>query len=149
MNTQHSLPPIILATNDYNRLLFTAMLRQKLGRRKTNFLLEELRRATVCHPAALPEDVVSTNCRVIYRINDEPKTRAHLLVHPDDLIWPGAEISVATPLGTALLGLKIGDRMPFLDDDDETREVYVEGIGLRFLDDGSTVTRARRGIMWA
>ena len=29
MDTQHELPPITLATNDYNRLLFTAMMRQK------------------------------------------------------------------------------------------------------------------------
>ena len=110
MNTQHHLPPITLATNDYNRLLFTAMMQQKHNRRASDFLLEELRRAKVCHPSALPEDVVSTNCRVIFRIDDEPKSRAHLLVHPEDLIWPGAEISVTTPLGTALLGLR--DRRP-------------------------------------
>ncbi len=149
MNAQHDLPPIILATNDYNRLLFTAMIRQKHSRRTPDFLLTELRRAEVCHPAALPEDIVSTNCRVIYRIDDEPKSRAHLLVHPDDLIWPGAEISVATPLGIALLGLRVGDRMSFQDDDGETREVFVEGIGLRFLDDGPLVTRTPGGIAWA
>jgi regulator of nucleoside diphosphate kinase len=149
MNAQHDLPPIILATNDYNRLLFTAMVRQKHSRRTPDFLLTELRRAEVCHPAALPDDVVSTNCRVIYRIDDEPKSRAHLLVHPDDLIWPGAEVSVATPLGTALLGLRVGDRMSFLDDDYQTHEVFVEGIGLRFLDDGPLVTLTPGGITWA
>jgi regulator of nucleoside diphosphate kinase len=148
MNTQPALPPITLAANDYNRLLFTAMIRQKHNRRAPNFLLKELRRAEVCHPAALPEDVVSTNCRVIYRVDDEPKSRAHLLVHPEDLIWPGAEISVTTPLGTALLGLRIGDRMSFVEDG-TFHEVYVEGIGLRFLDDGSTVTRTLGGAFWA
>jgi regulator of nucleoside diphosphate kinase len=148
MNAQHDLPPIILAINDYNRLLFTAMIRQKHSRRTPDFLLTELCRAEVCHPAALPEDVVSTNCRVIYRIDDEPKSRAHLLVHPDDLIWPGAEISVATPLGTALLGLRVGDRMSFQDDDGEAHEVLVEGIGLRFLDDGPLVTRTPSSIPW-
>ena len=149
MNTQHDLPPITLATNDYNRLLFTAMIRQKHIRRTPDFLLAELRRAEVCHPAALPEDVVSTNCRVIYRIDDEPKSRAHLLVHPEDLIWTGAEISVTTPLGTALLGLRVGDRMSFVEDDGQVHEVFVEGIGLRFLDDGRMVTRIPGGITWA
>ncbi len=147
MNTRYDLPPITLATNDYNRLLFTAMIRQKHNQRKPDFLLKELRRAKVCHPSALPEDVVSTNCRVIYRIDNEVKSRAHLLVHPEDLIWPGAEISVTTPLGTALLGLRVGDRMAFVEDG-RVREVYVEGIGLRFLDDGSTVTRAPGSITW-
>ena len=147
MSTQHGLPPIILAANDYNRLLFTAMFRQKQNRRTSDFLLNELRRAKVCHPSALPEDVVSTNCRVIFRIDDEPKSRAHLLVHPDDLISPGTEISVTTPLGTALLGLRIGDRMPFVDEG-TVHEVVVEGIGLRFLDDGTAITRTPVSIWW-
>ena len=148
MNTQHALPPITLASNDYNRLLFTAMIRQKQNQRKPDFLLKELRRAKVCHPSALPEDVVSTNCRVIYRVDGELKSRAHLLVHPEDLIWPGAELSVTTPLGTALLGLRVGDSMSFVEADGTIHEVFVEGIGLRFLDDGSTVTRIRGGVMW-
>ncbi len=147
MSTQHELPPITLAANDYNRLLFTAMFRQKQNRRTSDFLLNELRRAKVCHPSALPEDVVSTNCRVIFRIDDEPKSRAHLLVHPDDLISPGTEISVTTPLGTALLGLRIGDRMPFVEEG-TVHEVVVEGIGLRLLDDGTTVTRTPGSIWW-
>ncbi|MBM6581732.1 GreA/GreB family elongation factor [Microvirga sp. BT689] len=149
MNVKHDLPPITLAANDYNRLMFTAMIRQKHSRRTPDFLLAELRRAEVCHPAELPDDVVSTNCRVIYRIDDEPKSRAHLLVHPDELIWPGAEISATTPLGTALLGLRVGDRMSFVEVDGQIHEVFVEGIGLRFLDDGPMVTRTPGSITWA
>ena len=148
MNMQQELPPITLASNDYNRLLFTAMIRQKHNRRKSDFLLTELRRAKVCHPSALPEDVVSTNCRVIYRVDGELKSRAHLLVHPEDLIWPGAELSVTTPLGTALLGLRVGDSMTYVETDGTIHEVFVEGIGLRFLDDGSTVTRVPGGVSW-
>jgi regulator of nucleoside diphosphate kinase len=147
MSTQHELPPITLASNDYNRLLVTVMIQQEHNRRTSDFLLKELRRAKVCHPSALPEDVVSTNCRVIFRIDDEPKSRAHLLVHPDDQIWPGAEISVTTPLGTALLGLRVGDRMSFVEED-TVHEVSVEGIGLRFLDDGTAITRTPGSIWW-
>ena len=147
MNAQRHPPPLTIATSDYNRLLFTAMIQQEHNRRASDFLLEELRRAKVCHPSELPEDVVSTNCRVIFRIDDEPKSRAYLLVHPDDLIWPGAEISVTTPLGTALLGLSVGDRMPFVEEG-RTHEVSVEGIGLRFLDDGTAITRTPGSIWW-
>ena len=147
MSMQQELPPITLAANDYNRLMFTAMMQQKHNRRASDFLLEELRRAKVCHPSALPEDVVSTNCRVIFRIDDEPKSRAHLLVHPDDLISPGTEISVTTPLGTALLGLRVGDRMPFVEDG-TLHDVFVEGIGLRSLDEGTAITRTPGSIWW-
>ena len=145
MDAQHNLPPITLAANDYNRLLFTAMIGQKHNRHEHDFLLRELRRAEVCHPADLPDDVVSTNCRVIYRVDNEQKNRAHLLVHPDDLLWPGAEIPVTSPLGTALLGLRVGDRMSFVETDGDIHEIFVEGIGLRFLDDGSMVMRVHGG----
>ena len=84
---------------------------------------------------------------MIFRIDDEPKSRAHLLVHPDDQIWPGAEISVTTPLGTALLGLRVGDRMSFVEDG-TVHEVSVEGIGLRFLDDGTAITLTPGNIWW-
>ncbi|WP_262297861.1 GreA/GreB family elongation factor [Microvirga sesbaniae] len=142
MNVQRHPPPITIAASDYNRLLFTAMIQQKHSHFASDFLLEELRRARVCDPSALPEDVVSTNCRVIFRIDDEPKARAHLLVHPDDLISSGTEISVTTPLGTALLGLRVGDCMSFVETDGAVHEVVVEGIGLRFLDGASALMRS-------
>lgn len=137
------LPPITLASCDYNRLLFTAMTGQAQGDPVFAFLLSELRRAEICHPAALPEEVVSANCRVIYRVDGEPRTRAHLLVHPEDLHWPDAEISLTTPVGAALIGLSVGDRMPYRESDGTSHEVLVEGIGLRFLDDGLISMGAR------
>lgn len=147
MNAQRHPPPITIASNDYNRLLSTAMIQQEHNCGASDFLLQELRRAKVCHPSELPEDVVSTNCRVIFRLDDEPKPRAHLLVHPDDLIRPGVEISVTTPLGTALLGLRVGDRMSFVEEG-TAHAVSVEGIGLRFLDDGTAITRTPGSNWW-
>ena len=40
-----------------------------------------------------------------------------LLIHPEDRMWPPAELSVATPLGITLLGLSAGDRMPVVGGD--------------------------------
>lgn len=55
---------------------------------------------------------------------------------------------MTTPLGTALLGLRFGEGMLFADNG-TVHKVSVEGIGLRFLDDGSTVTRIPGSIAWA
>jgi hypothetical protein len=42
-----------------------------------------------------------------------------------------------TPLGTALLGLQVGDRMPYKASDAQSdHEVMVEGLGLRFVGEG-------------
>lgn len=137
MTVHDDLPPITVSTNDYNRLMITATLAGYRGSPHAGFLLSELRRANVCHPDDLDEDIVSTNCRVIYRLDGGPRTYAHLLVHPDDLMWPGAEVSVLTPLGIALLGLRAGDRMSYrATESGPSREVLVEGVGFRFRDDG-------------
>jgi regulator of nucleoside diphosphate kinase len=74
--------------------------------------------------------VVSVNTRVIYRFDSEPGFRAHLLVRPLDLTGSGDELSAASPLGAALLGLRVGDRMPFCDNRSGGQHtVMVEGIG--------------------
>jgi transcription elongation GreA/GreB family factor len=142
MYASHSLPPITIATCDYDRLMFTAADVRRLGDRNADFLLSELRRATLCDVEELPEDVVSTNCRVTYRI-DGGKQHAALLVHPDDMRRTGAELSVTTPLGIALLGLRCGDRMPYpVGGADPQHEVVLEGVGWRFLDDRSSRNRS-------
>jgi regulator of nucleoside diphosphate kinase len=134
MNTRYDLPPIMLATSDYNDLLITAVFASRSAESNAGFLLSELMRASVCHPDDLPDDVVSTNCHVIYRIDGKPERHACLLVHPKDLLFPGAELSVTTPLGTALLGLRVGDRMRYGASNGQSgHEVIVEGIGMRFL----------------
>ena len=37
-----------------------------------------------------------------------------MLIHPDDCMWPPAELSVLTPAGLSLLGLRAGHRMPLI-----------------------------------
>nr|WP_284213952.1 transcription elongation factor GreAB [Methylobacterium oxalidis] len=91
---------------------------------------------SLCSPRALPTEVVSVNCRVLYRLDDEPGIQGHFLVHPLDLTDQADEPSVARPLGTALLGLHLGDRMPFCDNCLGIQHVVtVEGIGCRFVDE--------------
>jgi regulator of nucleoside diphosphate kinase len=135
MNIAVDLPQVTIATHDYNRLMSVAAMENKRRKPHREFLMSELRRAALCHPDALPDDVVSTNAKVTYRINGG-RPRAHVLVHPQDLLWPGAELSVLTPLGIALLGLRVGDRMPFRTDrDGPWHEVVVEDVRFRLLPD--------------
>ena len=64
------------------------------------FLMSELQRASLCHPANLSEDVVSTNAQVTYRLTGTGRPISHVLANQEDLNWPGAELSVLTPLGS-------------------------------------------------
>ncbi|WP_243369222.1 GreA/GreB family elongation factor [Microvirga solisilvae] len=142
MNGTMRLPPVTVATHDYNRLMSVAALENYRRRPHREFLLSELRRASLCHPDALPEDVVSTSAKVTYRLDGEGHSRAHILVYPEDLHWPGAELSVLTPLGIALLGLRVGDRMPFrTNPNGPVHEVVVEDVRFRLLPDEAEPAR--------
>jgi regulator of nucleoside diphosphate kinase len=129
MNSRPTLPDIIIGSQDYNRLMLTAIIVSDLGHPCAEFLLSELRRATLCHQEDVPREVVSLDRRVTYRVDDAAHQRTRLLVHPNDLVWPGAEIGATTPLGVALLGMRPGDRMRY-PGRDRTHEVVVESVGL-------------------
>ena len=136
MNTTVDLSPITLAIHDYNRLMSAAAMNRHRRTPRRDFLMSELRRASLCHPDALPDDVVSTNAKVTYRLNGNGESMAHVLVYPEDMLWPGAELSVMSPLGIALLGLRVGDRMPFrARQDGPLHEVLVEDVQFRLLAD--------------
>jgi regulator of nucleoside diphosphate kinase len=128
MTSRCTLPDIIIGSNDYNRLMLTAMIVRDRGHPHAEFLLSVLRRATLCHEADVPRDVVSLDVRVTYRVDDATHARTRLLVHPDDLVWPGAEIGATTPLGIALLGTRAGDRMRY-PGRERAHEVLVEAVG--------------------
>jgi hypothetical protein len=49
MNSISTLPPIIVGTHDYNRLMLTAVISRDLGYPHAEFLLSELRRAHLSH----------------------------------------------------------------------------------------------------
>ena len=115
MNAVRELPPITVSNSDFDRLVASGLAASHFGDRDADFLLSELRRATLCPARELPQDVVSVDCRVSYRRDDRPTLHTQDLVHPNDLVDPEQEISATSLLGIALIGLRAGDRMPFCD----------------------------------
>lgn len=133
MNAMHDLPPITVSTRDFDRLVAFGLDAYVRGDQQAEFLLAEMRRATLCPPGDLPEEVVSIDCRVVYRLDEEPRVRGGLVVHPLDLKGGDEELSASSPLGAALLGLRVGDRMPFHDGrSGRVHVVTVEGVGWRW-----------------
>lgn len=76
----------------------------------------ELDRAHVLHPTAIPSDVVTMNSRV--RLVDlvTNEEGAYTLVFPSEANLEQGKISILAPIGTAILGCRVGDtvewRMP-------------------------------------
>ena len=138
MKATYDLSPITIATCDYDRLMFTATAARRRGDWNADFLLSELLRATLCKVDELPGRgrVHELPGDLQDRRRREPARQP--AGPPEDMKWPGAELSVTTPLGIALLGLRVGDRMPYpLGDRAPEHEVLVEGVGWRFLSDMS------------
>jgi transcription elongation GreA/GreB family factor len=76
------------------------------------FLSAELRRALFCEDPILPQDVVVPGCRVSYRLDWQDATAFRSLVYPEEFRDDAAQISLLSPIGVALLGLRAGDEMP-------------------------------------
>jgi regulator of nucleoside diphosphate kinase len=72
-------------------------------------LESELSRAQVVAPTAVPADVVTMNSKVCLRDLDTKEELMMLLVFPRDADITQAKISVLAPIGTAMLGYRVGD----------------------------------------
>lgn len=120
----------MVTPHDHRRLMRTAQELAEQAHPIAQPLLQELRRAVLCPADNLPDDVVTLDTFVTYRLAEGGRSERRALVHPDDLVWPPAEVSVLTPLGLSLLGLRPGDRMPLIGSDcPMDARVEVEDVG--------------------
>ena len=105
-------PPITLTSSDYERL--TQMLMSNKYRHLAGIeeLQDELDRANVVEPDELPDDVITINstARFVDEATNEPFEIT--LVYPDKADGEG-KISVLAPVGSALLGLSVGQSIPW------------------------------------
>lgn len=74
-------------------------------------LLAELGRAKVVEPEQMPPNVVTMRSQVRFDIEQPPQQLCLTLAYPKDMAELDDGISILTPIGTALLGLAIGDRI--------------------------------------
>ena len=70
-------------------------------------LEHEVERATIVDPRQVGDDVVTMNSKALLQVDDEEREVA--LVYPDDADSSADKVSVASGIGTAILGYKEGD----------------------------------------
>lgn len=71
-------------------------------------LEQELDRAEIVEPSAIPRDVVTMNSEVRMQDLDSGETRLYRLIFPTQSRAENS-ISVLAPIGTAMLGYRVGD----------------------------------------
>ena len=74
-------------------------------------LQAELDRAEVLPPEEMPSTVVTMNSTVKFTIKETGKEFCLTLVYPRDMDGSADLISIFAPVGSALLGLAIGDEL--------------------------------------
>lgn len=123
---EHVLPEIELTRRDFGRLdQLTAMQASPESLRVVDFLVRELSRARVVDADQIGADVVTMYSEVLFRDEETGRERTVTLVYPREHALHDSALSILTPLGVALIGLKEGQSIAFETADGRSRRVKV------------------------
>jgi regulator of nucleoside diphosphate kinase len=109
---QHEKHTIFMSDLDHKELVTLVELSRRYGLVREDYLAaleRELRRAQVLPYAKVPRNVVTMNSAVQLRDLDTDELEKYELVYPDDADIDRDRISVLAPVGTAVLGYRVGD----------------------------------------
>jgi regulator of nucleoside diphosphate kinase len=117
-------PKIIVSEADHARLEALAVALQDRNPAVAGAMLAELDRARIVPERALPSGVVRVGSSVTFSM-DGADPRTAQLVYPGEADIASGRISVATPVGAALIGLSAGQSMAWTGIDGRERTLRV------------------------
>lgn len=85
----------------------------------------ELDRAKVITDAEVPADLVTMNSKFKFLNINEQKEMVMTIVYPSDADFSQGKISVLASLGSALLGLRVGQEINWMFPDGKTRSLKI------------------------
>ncbi len=122
---RHNLQPrIVLGEDDHRKLIALALAGSGHTSDAADDLLYEIERARVVPATKLASSVVRMGSRVTYR-PDNGAERTVQLVYPADADISQGKVSVLTPVGTALIGLDVGQSITWEGRDGHKRVLTV------------------------
>jgi regulator of nucleoside diphosphate kinase len=104
-NTPQTSPPLVVTRLDCARLEALLDAHPSADARG---LLAELERAQVVEPGDVPGDVIAMNSTARFRDEESGEEREITLVYPQDAGNAANAVSILAPVGSALLGLRVG-----------------------------------------
>lgn len=102
-------PSIIVSTLDMDRIS-TLLEKATQWSAELEKLEDELDRATVMASSDMPSDVVTMNSTVCFKFVGSDNSMEKTLVYPDQ-VRSSEDISIFAPVGSALLGLSVGQQL--------------------------------------
>ena len=123
--TTEKMPKIVLSAEDYEGLHSLARAASNRLPDLAAELAEEIGRAQVLAKGEVPERSVRMNSEVEFRDHTTGKVRTVTLVYPNEADISAGKISVMTPVGTALIGLPVGETISWETPNGELRQLTV------------------------
>jgi regulator of nucleoside diphosphate kinase len=121
-------PRITLTAEDNDRL--SSLVRAAMDKMPeiASCLADELDRATVLPKGRVADDAVRMGSHLEYRDETLGTVRTATLVYPDEADISQGKISVLTPIGIALIGLKAGQSITWETRNGVVRELTLLGV---------------------
>ena len=109
------------------KLLSEEILKANKGFSHLEGLTKELMKAKVVESADVPSNVITMNSKVLLKHLDSGKSEEYVLVFPKHANEKINKVSVLSPIGTAMIGCRVGDVFGIKTQDGE-RQMMVEQI---------------------
>ncbi len=122
------LPNICISSRDFERIETLLDSLPVTYRAIKERLLEEMARADIVEPEAIAPTVVTMNSRVTFTVISTGQTMTRTLVYPRDQEGSTDKVSILTPMGSALLGLAVGQEIEWFIESNKTMRVQVNSI---------------------
>jgi len=121
-------PPLVMIDREADALFDLAIRWQRLHPLSAALLLDELHRATTVAPAELPDEVVTMRSHVVFLDQRTGERHSVQLVYPSEADMAQARVSILTPIGAALIGMRVGRAIDWPNRQGERRRLEIVGV---------------------
>lgn len=128
MAPQPARPPIVLTEAEADTLSELALGIADRQPEVSALLLGELDRAEIVAPADLPAEVVTMGSSVTFVDGKTGERREVQLVYPGEADLASGRLSILTPVGAGLIGLRPGQAISWPDRSGEERLLTIESV---------------------
>ena len=118
-------PPLMMTETDADKITDLALAARDRAGQVSSLLLEEIDRVDIVAPDALPSDVISMSSTVEFIDEGTGVGRTIQLVYPHEADIEQGRISILTPVGAGLIGLREGQSIAWPDRDGHVRALRV------------------------
>ncbi len=121
-------PAIYLTAAECDALSELALSAERTHPHAAAMLLDELDRAEVCEPGELPDQTIMMNSQIDFIDEGTGARRTVQLVFPRDADIAAGRVSILTPVGAGLIGMRAGCSILWPDRDGRDRILRVVSV---------------------